>query len=320
MAMSSRVICHSSFARHEIILRQGSDVDSMPEIWSILTPAMRLAFYPAVLLAVGGVVFSMLMARHLGPALHRYTGRVTRRAALGGVILAGLQVPAAAGNLAGDLSGALDPVLIDLVLETPAGAAAGMAVAGFMLVLVAERLTTDPLHPVRITGPGLVILSLMLAGHVTVGGKLAGMMLAVHLLGLGFWMGALLPLRAMSRNPDNYGGTPALADAAEAFGTIAGWLVPVLIAAGAAYAAILLGSFSALPATPYGNVLLVKAGLVGCLLGLAALNRWRLVPAIRAGKTGAAGRLASSIGWEVLVVLGILAATSLMTTSVSLPG
>ena len=60
----------------------------MIEIWTILTPVLRFAFYPALLLAVGGVVFSMLMARHLGQAGQDYTARVTGRAALVGLGLA----------------------------------------------------------------------------------------------------------------------------------------------------------------------------------------------------------------------------------------
>ena len=292
----------------------------MIEIWTILTPVLRFAFFPALLLAVGGVVFSMLMARHLGQAGQDYTARVTGRAALVGLGLAAAQVPAAAGNLAGDLPGMIDPMLIALVMETPTGAAASMGAAGFLLILVVEKFANDPLHPARITGPGLVILSMMLAGHVNMGGRLAAILLALHLLGLSFWMGALLPLRTMSRDPAAYGGLPALAGLAGAFGRIAGWLVPMLVVAGLAYAAILLGSASAVLTTSYGNLLLVKVGIVGVLLALAARNRWRLVPAIGDGKPAAADRLAQSIAWEILAVFGILAATSLMTTSVTLPG
>lgn len=292
----------------------------MPEIWTILTPVLRLAFYPAVLLAVGGVVFSMLMARHLGQAGQDYTARVTGRAALVGLGLAAAQVPAAAGNLAGDLPGMIDPMLIALVMETPTGAAASMGTAGFLLILVVEKFASDPLHPARITGPGLVVLSMMLAGHATTGGPLTAVLLAVHLAGLGFWMGALLPLRAMSLNPEGHGGMQALAGTAEAFGRLAGWIVAILVIAGTAYAALLLGSVNALLTTSYGNLLLVKIAFVSGLLALAALNRWRLVPGIRQGQDGAADRLAASIGMESLAVLGILIATALMTTSVSLPG
>ena len=291
----------------------------MSNIWTILAPLLRFAFYPALLLAIGGVIFSGVMARQMGPAIRAYTGKVTRRAALAGLCIAGLQIPAAAGNMAGDLAGMGDPLLIALVLETPAGAAAVMAVAGFLLILVAELVVKDPSHPLRITGPGLAVLSLLLAGHVTTGGIQAGILLAVHLAGLGFWLGALLPLRAMCRDPERFGGQAALADLADLFGRRAIWIVPVLLIAGTLYAMMLVGSVAALVTTPYGQVLMVKVGLVGGLLGLAALNKFRLAPALRDGGAAAPSRLRRSIDWELAVVAAVLLATSLMTTSLLLP-
>ena len=292
----------------------------MSDIWTILTPLLRLAFYPALLLATGGVIFSALMGRALGPELRMFTGRVTGRAAIAGACLAAFQIPAAAGNMSGDLAGMADPVLIALVFETPAGAAALMAVAGFLLILIAETVVKDPWHPLRITGPGLVILSMLLAGHVTTGGIATGLLLAIHLAGLGFWMGALLPLRAICRDPETYGGRASLADLADLFGRRAMWIVPVLLIAGILYSAILLGSVAALATTSYGLVLVAKISFVGGVIGLAAFNKFRLVPAVRAGSPDALAGLARSIGWEIAGVIVILLATSLMTTSLLLPG
>ena len=291
----------------------------MSDIWIILTPLLRFAFYPALLLAIGGVIFSSVMARHLGLAIQAYTGRVTMLAAFAGLCIAGLQIPAAAGNMAGDLAGIGDPLLIALVLETPAGAAAVMAAAGFLLILVVELAVKDPSHPLRITGPGIVILSMLLAGHVTTGGLQAGILLAVHLAGLGFWLGALLPLRAMCRDPQRFGGQAALADLADVFGRRAIWIVPVLLIAGTLYAVMLVWSFAALATTPYGQVLMVKVGLVSGLLGLAALNKLLLVPALRSGEAAAHSRLRRSIDWELAGVAAVLLVTSLMTTSLLLP-
>ena len=291
----------------------------MSDIWIILTPLLRFAFYPALLLAIGGVIFSSVMARHLGLAIQAYTGRVTMLAAFAGLCIAGLQIPAAAGNMAGDLAGMGDPLLIALVLETPAGAAAVMAAAGFLLILVVELAVKDPSHPLRITGPGLVILSMLLAGHVTTGGLQAGILLAVHLAGLGFWLGALLPLRAMCRDPQRFGGQVALADLADVFGRRAIWIVPVLLIAGTLYAVMLVGSFAALATTPYGQVLMLKVGLFSGLLSLAALNKFLLVPALWSGEAAAPSRLRRSIDWELAGVAAVLLATSLMTTSLLLP-
>ncbi len=290
----------------------------MSDVWIVLALLLRFAFYPALLLAIGGVIFSSVMARHLGLAIQAYTGRVTMLAAFAGLCIAGLQIPAAAGNMAGDLAGIGDPLLIALALETTAGAAAVMAAAGFLLILVVEPTVKNPSHPLRITGPGIVILSMLLAGHVTTGGLQAGILLAVHLAGLDFCLGGLLPLRAMCRDPQRFGGQVALADLADVFGRRAIWIVPVLLIAGTLYVEMLVGSVAALATTPYGQVLMVKVGLVSGLLGLAALNKFLFVPALRSGEAAAPSRLRRSIDWELAGVAAVLLATSLMTTSLLL--
>jgi putative copper resistance protein D len=64
---------------------------------------------------------------------------------------------------------------------------------------------------------------------------------------------------------------------------------------------------------------MVKVGLVSGLLGLAALNKFLLVPALRSGEAAAPSRLRRSIDWELAGVAAVLLATSLMTTSLLLP-
>ena len=64
---------------------------------------------------------------------------------------------------------------------------------------------------------------------------------------------------------------------------------------------------------------MVKVGLVSGLLGVAALNKFLLVPALRSGEAAAPSRLRRSIDWELAGVAAVLLATSLMTTSLLLP-
>jgi len=124
---------------------------------------------------------------------------------------------------------------------------------------------------------------------------LTGILLAVHLAGIGFRLGALPPLRAICSDPKKFGGQMALAELADLFGRWAIWIVPVLLIAGTIYAVILVGSVEALVATPYGQVLMVKVGLVSGLLGLAALYKSRLAPALRDKQASALLRLRRSI-------------------------
>jgi putative copper resistance protein D len=71
--------------------------------------------------------------------------------------------------------------------------------------------------------------------------------------------------------------------------------------------------------TGYGAALLVKILLVAGLLGLAAWNRFQIVPALQEGDLAAAMRLRRTINHEILVALAILVMSSLLTSSLTLP-
>jgi len=159
-------------------------------------------------------------------------------------------------------------------------------------------------------------MSMTLVGHATTRGVLTGLLLGLHLAGVSFWLAALLPLRRMCVDADDL---RALAMLADEFGRLAVVLVTMLVVAGLCYAALLLGSPAALVTSSYGLLLLAKIGLVGGLLLLAAWNRLRLVPALQRGEHDASRHLRRVIEMEMGVAGGILLATSLLTTSVTLP-
>jgi putative copper resistance protein D len=92
-----------------------------------------------------------------------------------------------------------------------------------------------------------------------------------------------------------------------------------MILAGGAMAYALVGSLNAFFGTGYGRMLMVKLAAVAALLGLAALNKLRFVPALERGDTSAGDKLARSIAWEWGAVLLILLATALLTTSLTMP-
>lgn len=71
--------------------------------------------------------------------------------------------------------------------------------------------------------------------------------------------------------------------------------------------------------TAYGQMLLIKLALVAIVLGIAALNKLRLVPDLTANQPGAGAHLRTSLGWETLVFLAIFSATAVLTTSFTVP-
>ena len=98
-----------------------------------------------------------------------------------------------------------------------------------------------------------------------------------------------------------------------AFSAVAVVLVPGLVAAGAAIAWFLIGGLSALVTTPYGLALSAKITLVAGMLALAAVNKWRLVPALLTGRA-AMGRLRRSIFLEAALAFAVIVATTALTS------
>ena len=81
----------------------------------------------------------------------------------------------------------------------------------------------------------------------------------------------------------------------------------------------LVGSFTALIETGYGQALIIKVLLVGGLLALAAVNKLRFIPALRSGDPIAASHLSKSIYVEWLFILAVLGVTAVLTTNLTLP-
>jgi len=94
----------------------------------------------------------------------------------------------------------------------------------------------------------------------------------MHLLAVAFWFGALVPLYLRGWRP--------------------GWCVILL--AGIAMAAIWLPSVAALR-EPYGQLLIAKMVGFALLMGLAAVNKWRLWPALAQGSADSGRRFRRAV-------------------------
>jgi putative copper export protein len=168
-----------------------------------------------------------------------------------------------------------------------------------------------------LAGASGLALGAALSGHVTqlVPAVAGQALLTVHLLLAAFWLGSFLPLLVALRGPQ-----PAALEALQRFGALALWSVPALVLIGAVLAVWLMGGVAPLVTSAYGRVLLAKLALVAGLLALAALNRRRLVPALAAGRASAGPALRRSIRTELLLALGVLAASASLTTLVGPAG
>ncbi len=285
-----------------------------PDAFAIAVRALALI---CLYQAAGAAFFVALFNRHSQPVLRRVYG-LGIRSALAGIVLVLLLVPLEAARMAGNFSGAGNSALLRLALHSSRGDAHAVQLAGLTLLAVglwlhrANGATVWTLS-IAVTGATLAAVALTLTGHTSVNPMRAWLapLLAVHLLVAAFWFGALWPLWLILRHE-----SAAVAEAAlRRFSQIAIWLVPCIALAGVGMGWLLIDSWGTLR-QPYGMILIAKSGVFAVLLVLAALNRWRLAPALLSGltRTKACGALRRSIMTEYLLIAGVLAMTAALTS------
>lgn len=257
----------------------------------------RVGLYVGLFVGVGGVFFARWVACSM-------TGMAAPRMALAFGLLGAV---ASVGALGLDLLG-LPPAALatagpwKVAFATSAGPALMVALAAVLCALMALRSVwyARALAMLAFIGVGL---SLAMTGHAATAPPEALTRPAIFLHGLGvaFWIGALAPLVVLvSKSPAT--ALPVV----NRFSRIAVPMVAILALTGLALAIVQLDKLSALVETRYGLILSIKLVLVALLLALAALNRFRLSPALVEGRK-AAGALKRSILVECVVALAILA-------------
>ncbi|HYG89377.1 MAG TPA: CopD family protein [Azospirillum sp.] len=279
--------------------------DGVPPGLGIAYSIVRMLTYGASLMATGGAIFLVLFAGQVvvdTAALRRSTAAAVTLATLstvaGGVlqsmILTGgfLEVPGLGSALAPGVLGS------------------GLLRLGGLAAITLGLLRPSVLLPLGAAGAVMVAGSFALTGHTAPhGADWLRALLVFHLLAAAFWIGAFGPLAAATRHPDR-GGVARLMTR---FSVIATGLVPALVAAGLVMGWHLVGGWAALATTAYGLVLLAKVAAVAAMLGLAALNKMRIAPALERDERAPA-RLRRSIVGEGAIAAGVFALTTALTS------
>lgn len=286
--------------------------------WVVSAILAKAMGYAVALVAAGGVLYLAVFPETPEPVRRSVRRWTLAAAALGlAVLLARFGLRSARISGMG-FDGAVDPLMLGLVWNSPLGNSALIRIVGYAGVL-ALFLPEGAGRWLAVAGAGAIATSYAFVGHSLGDPRwVLGTLLVLHLLAVAFWVGALMPLwRVAGHGEADANGTVG-SDILHRFGRIAAWIVSGLIVIGLVYAWYLSGSPFALLGTAYGAILLAKVAAVGFLLGLAALNKLRLVPAIAAGHASGASALRRSIGWEAVTVAFILFLTATMT-SVTVP-
>jgi copper transport protein len=277
------------------------------------------ALFLGIVLLLGAGVFARWIARDLlVPAIRR---RIYAGAWAGALMLLGgsaLDVVDTISRAAGSFDVSL---ILPYLSETRHGNAvlARVALVTLLLWLGTRHRWRVDADSVAFVGIGVaLLLTFSLVSHA---GAQPGLLPVsadlLHLAGVAGWAGALVygswlvPWRAS--------GTAAspIERVVERLSTVGVWSVTLIVATGVYASLKNLWGPRALTGTPYGRALLIKLALVAMVLGVAAVNRWVLIPSLTRGTR--ASRLGGLVKIESLLLLAVLGATAVLASQ-SPPG
>ena len=249
-----------------------------PDVASVIARALSLT---ATLQAAGIAIFLASVGGYLGESR-----RFILRAAQLFVVLSAprllTQYAIEAARMADAWPGIFDARFQQMAMTSGGGVVLGVRLAGLAAIALGLRPSASRRRRVTSIAVGAVILaaSFALTGHTVVHPlrPLLAPLLIAHVLIVTFWLGALLPLYVACRHETSVQAGQAVV----AFSASATWLVPCIAIAGAL---MILGVVQDVGIywERYGELLLTKIGGFATLMSLAALNRWRLGPAISTG-------------------------------------
>jgi copper transport protein len=278
--------------------------------------AVQALGYVGLLLAAGLVVFQcwLLGGARLATTTSDLLTRVHWGATGLAILAAAATVPLAGADRQGlGLRGALESDAVDLDLVRDDLGVLAMVTVGLVAGLFARRRRV-----LATLGAAVAVAAPAAVGHTRAFDPVPLLVASdvLHVAAGAIWLGGLVGLALT---------LPALAgragDAAEVLtrfsGVAAGGLV-LLVVTGTLAGWRILGSWSGLVETTYGRLLLVKVAVVGLVVGVAAWNRFRLLPRVRAATDAGARHRASgvvrrAVGAEALLLVAVLGITGFLT-------
>ncbi|UKJ63311.1 copper resistance protein CopC [Cellulosimicrobium cellulans] len=299
----------------------------------------QAAVYAGTFLVAGLVGFELLVL-HVSPGaapiLRRRLQRVRRGALVAAAAGIVLGVPLTPAWQAGGGLGALaDPATWAAGLATDSTLTGALGLVGLLAAtLLAPRAAreTRAAWPagVALGAAALALGSLVLVGHTRTFGPpwLVVTADALHVVAGAVWLGGVVGL-ALVLVPSARVDARRAAVTVARFSALGAWVVLALAVTGTVLGWRILGTFDALVSTTYGQTLLVKVGVALCLVGIAAWNRYRLVPAVVAeggpggrgagpvgGTTGATARrrLGRTVTAEAVLLVLVLAVTGVLVS------
>ncbi|WP_037488973.1 copper homeostasis membrane protein CopD [Sphingobium indicum] len=252
--------------------------------------AVRFALYAIEGLQLGVPLFGLYALRASERSQHPFRTWLILLG-LGAVALNILGFALLIASMSGTSLNAIDLGLArSILLTAPMGWAFALRLAvtvlALALVVLVSANNTNALAGIAALS-GIALASLAWNGHgVATEGALAWPHLIadiVHLLAAGVWLGAIACLFYMVARPKASLTDLTVAERClRSFGVVGSVVVALLIVTGLINGFAILGGQSLAPGTGSTYIVLMvsKLALVGLMLALAALHRFRLVPAV----------------------------------------
>jgi putative copper resistance protein D len=269
----------------------------------------RFVHFIVVLLMFGACVFRpWLLGAQAQPALDRQLLRISRGLAWLGLFSGVAWLLLITASMAGSWDAALQPATVRQVLgKTFFGQ---VWVWHLLLNLLLVIVLSKPWPALRLPLTALLLATLAPVGHGAMLDGLSGQLLilnqVVHLVCVGAWLGGLMVLVLVLRQPQRLALEPILRRFSGAgYGLVAGLLVTGLI-----NVRVLTGQLWPTPLfNGFALILLIKVLLVLGMLALALLNRLRIKRCEQR-----LGTLKASVMLEWLLGVSAVAAVSLLGT------
>jgi putative copper resistance protein D len=300
-------------------------MSAIPSSWELISVVCKLVMYLGAACSLGGAfclflygdgrratVQRVLLLQLFGALLSLQAVVISFLAQVGLINNAGV-------------GGALDWTMAQILMETPLGDLSLYRLLGFAVLICSAVffyrrtlvINQAParffyLNLLRINGIGFMLLlwAFRFGGHVSVLATPVQLALAVHFTVFALWIGSLYPLLLIS----NTNNLTELQLTLDRFSRHAIVIVIVLLIAGGVLAINLVHSLTELVSTAYGRALMFKLFLVFALLGIATLNKFKLVPALLL--RGSSDKFRHSVRIEILAASLLLLLTAYLSTVV----
>ncbi|MCU7248215.1 copper homeostasis membrane protein CopD [Pseudomonas koreensis] len=270
----------------------------------------RFLHFAVVLMLFGAWLFRPLLLKGEAPELDRHLARLTRwlaAIALASGVIWALLITA---SMAGSAADAFDPVTVELVLgHTFFGQVWRwhLLINALLLALLFTPWRSN--RPLRLGLSALLLMTLAPVGHGAMLDGFSGQMLilnqVIHLTCVGAWLGGLLMLVMILRQPEH-----PVREVLQRFSGLGYGLVAGLLITGLINVRVLTGQWWPTPLfSGFALILLIKALLVFGMLALALFNRLRINDCEQQINT-----LKRSVMLEWLLGIGAVAAVSVLGT------